>query len=108
MSTLIKEREITDETFLADVYKITKTQKARTALIKNKTRQIIDEKMHTNPGYYERMKERLENLIREERSRRKENADYFNNYKEVYQELAETDKEIQKLGDTETWTYKYL
>ena len=105
ISTLIKEREVTDETFLADVFKITKTQKARTALVKNKARQIIDEKMHTNPAYYEKMKERLENLIREEKLRRKDTAEYFNNYKEVYQELAETDKEIQKLGLTNTFEH---
>jgi type I restriction enzyme R subunit len=105
ISTLIKEREITDETFLADVYKVAKTQKARTALVKNKARQIIDEKMHTNPAYYERMKERLENLIRDESLRRKENANYFNNYKEFLLELVETEKEIKKLGFKNTFEH---
>ena len=44
---------------------------------KNKARQIITEKAHLNPAYYEKMKERLENLINEEKEERKEDADYL-------------------------------
>ena len=59
ISTLIEQREVTDETFLSDVLKETKNKKARTALVKNKVRQIIEEKAHLNPVYYEKMRERL-------------------------------------------------
>jgi len=90
-------REITDDTFLSDVAKF-KSEKAKTALIKNKARLIIAEKAHLNPAYYERMKERLEKLIREEKEERKEDADYFNRYKEFLQELYEQEQERKKLG----------
>jgi len=97
ISKIMDVREITDDTFLSDVAKF-KSEKAKTALIKNKARLIIAEKAHLNPAYYERMKERLEKLIREEREERKEDADYFNRYKEFLQELWEQEKERKKLG----------
>src|SRR5678809_181845 len=64
VSKLMDVREVTDETFLSEVAKLTNNKKARTALIKNKASQIISEKSHLNPAYYEKMKERLDNLIR--------------------------------------------
>ncbi|MFN2435408.1 MAG: hypothetical protein ABR515_08560, partial [Nitrososphaeraceae archaeon] len=73
---MIEQREVTDETFLSDVLKETRNKKARTALVKNKVRQIIEEKAHLNPVYYEKMRERLEAIIREEREERSEDADY--------------------------------
>jgi type I restriction enzyme R subunit len=91
-------REITDSTFLSDAVNLTKSEKARTALVKNKARQIITEKAHLNPAYYEKMKERLENLINEEKEERKEDADYFNSYKKILEELLEQEKERAKLG----------
>ena len=96
ISKLMDVREITDETFLSDVAKL-KSEKARTAFVKNKVRQIIAEKAYQNPAYYEKMKERLENLIREEKEDRKEDADYFNNYKEILEELYGQEKERKKL-----------
>jgi type I restriction enzyme, R subunit len=67
ISKIMDVREITDSTFLSDAVKLTKSEKARTALLKNKARQIITEKAHLNPVYYEKMKERLENLTSEEK-----------------------------------------
>lgn len=97
ISRIMDVREITDDTFLSDVAKF-KSEKAKTALIKNKARLIIAEKAHLNPVYYERMKERLEKLIREEKEERKEDADYFNSYKELLKELYEQEEERKKLG----------
>jgi hypothetical protein len=91
-------REIRDATFLSDAVKLAKSGKARTALVKNKARQIITEKTHLNPAYYEKMKERFENLIRKEKEERKEDADYFNSYKKILEELLEQEKERAKLG----------
>jgi DNA gyrase/topoisomerase IV subunit B len=72
-------REVTDETFLSDIAKITNNnKKAQTVLIRNKAAQIISIKSH-NPVYYEKMKERLGNLIREQKEKRVEDADYLNN-----------------------------
>jgi hypothetical protein len=44
------------------------------------------------------MRERLYNLIREEEEVRKEEADYFNGYKKILQELLEEENERRKLG----------
>src|SRR5215211_3150743 len=98
VSKIMDVREITDSTFLSDAIKLTKNEKARTALVKNKARQIITEKAHLNPAYYEKMKERLENLINDEKEERKEDADYFNSYKKILEELLEQEKERAKLG----------
>ena len=96
ISTLIEQREVTDKTFLSDVLKETKNKKARTALVKNKVRQIIEEKAHLNPVYYEKMKERLEAIIREEREERREDADYFNRYEEILEDLYAQEEEREK------------
>jgi type I restriction enzyme, R subunit len=104
ISKLMDVREITDKTFLSDVSKL-KNEKARTALVKNKARQIIAEKSYQNPAYYEKMKERLENLIREEKEERKEDADYFNKYKDILEELYGQDKEREKLGFTNIFEF---
>jgi type I restriction enzyme R subunit len=96
VSELIKSREITDENFLIDIIKF-KSEKARTALVKNRAKLVIKELASHNPVYYERLRERLEKIIREEEQRRKENANYFNSYKEVLQQALEEDKERKKL-----------
>jgi len=97
VSKIMDVREINDQTFLSDVARF-KSDKAKTALIKNKARLIIAEKAHLNPVFYERMKERLEKLIREEIEERKEDAYYFNSYKKLLKELNEQEEERKKLG----------
>lgn len=104
ISQLMDVREITDETFLSDVAKL-KNEKARTALVKNKARQIISEKAYQNPAYYEKIKERLEKLIREEKEGRREDAYYFNGYKQVLEELYGQEKERKKLGFTNNFEF---
>jgi len=105
ISTLIEQREVTDETFLSDVIKETKNKKARTALVKNKVRQIIEEKAHLNPVYYEKMKERLEAIIREEREERREDAYYFNSYESILKDLYGQEEERKKLGFTNAFEF---
>src|SRR3954451_20331450 len=85
ISQLMDIREETDEPFLSDISKITKDKKAQTALERNKAAQIISVKAHQNPVYYEKMKERLDNLIREQKEKRTEEAEYFNSYKKILQ-----------------------
>ena len=70
---------------------------ARTALIKNKARQIIRELAHANPVYYEKLRERLERIIEEEKKRRKKNADYFNQIATIYKEALNSE-ERKNLG----------
>ncbi|MDN5845706.1 MAG: HsdR family type I site-specific deoxyribonuclease, partial [Candidatus Nitrosocosmicus sp.] len=99
IAKLMEVREVTDETFLSDIAKLTKNnKKTQTALINNKATQIIATKAHQNPAYYEKMKERLDNLIMEEKEERKEEADYFNDYKKILEELLNEEKERRKLG----------
>jgi type I restriction enzyme, R subunit len=77
-----------------------KSERARKALIKNKARQIIREFAPNNPVYYEKLRERLEKIIKDEEERRKENANYFNThgYTQIYQEALNQDIEHKKLG----------
>ena len=42
--------------------------------IKNKARQVIEESAPYNPAYYEKLREKLERLIKEEEERRRTNA----------------------------------
>ena len=106
ISELIEIREVTDQTFLTDIVKLTHNdKKAQTALIKNKVKQIISTKAHQNPVYYEKMKERLDNLIREEKEKRQEQAEYFNSYKKILQELLDEENERKKLGLSNTFEF---
>ncbi|MFZ1077984.1 MAG: type I restriction endonuclease subunit R [Nitrosotalea sp.] len=97
ISELMDPREITYDNFIAYAKKF-KSDRARTALIKNKARQIIRELAPNNPAYYERLRERLEKIITEEEIRRKESADYFNKYLEIYESALNEKKEREKLG----------
>jgi len=105
ISTLIEQIEVTDKTFLSEVLKETKNKKARTALVKNKVRQIIEEKAHLNPVYYEKMEGKTEAIIREEREERKEDADYFNRYEDILMDLYGQEEERKKLGFTNAFEF---
>ena len=91
------QREVTYKRFLDYAAKF-KTERARTALIKNKARQIIKELAPTNPVYYEKLRERLEKIIEEEEQRRKDDASYFNKLAKLYNEALNSDEERKKLG----------
>jgi type I restriction enzyme R subunit len=97
ISELMNPREVTYNNFLGYAVKF-KSQKARTALIKNKARQIIDELAPTNPAYYEKLREILERIIKEEEGRRIQDASYFDKIKEVYNNALNAEKERQRLG----------
>ena len=97
ISELMNPREITYDNFLSYISKF-KSERARTALVKNKAKQVIRELAPNNPVYYEKLRERLEKLIQEELERRRKDADYFNNYKKILQEALEEEKERKKLG----------
>jgi type I restriction enzyme R subunit len=97
IAELMNPREVTYDNFLGYAAKF-KTERARTALVKNKARQIIKEFAPTNPVYYEKLRERLEKIIEEEESRRIQDASYFNKIKEIYNEALNAEKERQKLG----------
>lgn len=97
IAELMNPREVTYKRFLDYAAKF-KTERARTALVKNKARQIIKELAPTNPVYYEKLRERLEKLIEEEEQRRKDDASYFNKLARLYNEALNSDEERKKLG----------
>lgn len=101
---LIPEKEITSANFLKYVLSKYKTEKARTALIKNRTRQVISELAHHNPVFFEKLRERLEKLIQQEERRRNMEAQdfdekaYFDKLKEIYEQAISEERELKKLG----------
>jgi type I restriction enzyme R subunit len=97
IAELMNPREVTYDNFLRYAAKF-KSERARTALVKNKARQIIKEFAPTNPIYYEKLRERLEKIIEEEESRRKQDANYFNKLKEIYNEALNAEKKRKELG----------
>lgn len=94
---LMDLREVTYDNFLSYASKF-KSDRARTALVKNKARQIIRELAPTNPVYYEKLRERLERIIEQEEKRRKDSADYFNQYASLYNEALAEEEQRKKLG----------
>jgi type I restriction enzyme R subunit len=105
ISELMNPLEITYENFIAFVKKKVKSDRARTALIKNKAIMVIDEFKANNPVYYEKLRERLEKIIQDEYERRKKNADYFTKpeqYEEIYNQAIHEEQERKKVfGDYE-------
>jgi type I restriction enzyme, R subunit len=97
IAELMNPKEVTYDNFLGYAAKF-KSERARTALIKNKARQIIKELAPTNPVYYEKLRERLEKIIEQEEKRRKEDASYFNIIAQVYKEALDTEEQRKKLG----------
>lgn len=101
---LIPEKEITSANFLKYVLSKYKTEKARTALIKNKTRQVISELAPHNPVFFEKLRERLEKIIQQEERRRNMEAQdfdekaYFDKLKEIYEQAISEERELKKLG----------
>ncbi len=104
---LINPMEITYENFLAFVDKF-KSNRARTALVKNKAIQVIQELKTNNPAYYEKLWERLQRIIEEEKLRRKEDADYFGKYKELYESAIHEERERKKVfGDYDAHPFEF-
>jgi type I restriction enzyme, R subunit len=105
IAELMNPREVTYDNFLGYATKF-KSERARTALVKNKARQIIKEFAPTNPVYYEKLRERLEKIIEGEESRRIQDARYFNKIgktysdklTEIYNEALNTEKKRKELG----------
>ena len=102
VSELIKPIIITDENFLAYVSKFN-SSRARTALIKNKAQQVIQENYSHNPVYYEKLWVMLMRIIDEEKQRRKINATFFdpeieNKIREIYQKALAIKEEGKTLG----------
>jgi len=102
ISDLVKPIEITYDNFLVFVNKF-KSPRARTALVKNKAIQVIQNLSENNPAYYEKLWERIKKIIQDEENRRKKNANFFDpenfeKYQEIYEEAVNIEKERMRLG----------
>lgn len=98
ISELMNPREITYENFLAFASK-PKDKNARTALVKSKAMQVIRELSPNNPAYYEKLWQRLDKIIKDEKERRVENANYFEFYSQIYNEaISGRQKRQEELG----------
>lgn len=104
ISELMNPREITYDNFLSYAAKF-RDERAKTALIRNKARQVIEEFAADNPAYYEKLRERLEKIIQDEEQRRRENANFFDRYKEILQDALNEKQEREKLGFTSKFEF---
>lgn len=111
VSELVNPMEITYENFLAYVKGKFKSPRAKTALIKNKTIQVIEEYKSNNPVYYEKLRERLEKIIQEEEQRRRKDSTYFTapeKYEEIYNEAIHEEEERKKVfGDYQATPFEF-
>jgi len=97
---LVTPIEITYDNFLAYLGK-EKSPRARTAMIKTKAMQVIQENYEQNPAYYEKLWQILQKIIAEEEARRKKNAAFIDlegKYKDVYEKALQEHEERKKLG----------
>lgn len=111
ISELVNPMEITYENFLAYVKGKFKSPRAKTALIKNKTIQVIEEFKSNNPVYYEKLYERLQKIIQEEEQRRRKDSTYFTDpskYEEIYNEAIHEEEERKKVfGDYQATPFEF-
>ena len=111
ISELVNPMEITYENFLAYVKGKFKSPRAKTALIKNKTIQVIEEFKSNNPVYYEKLYERLQKIIQEEEQRRRKDSTYFTapeKYEEIYNEAIHEEEERKKVfGDYQATPFEF-
>lgn len=89
-------KEITYENFLSFIKKFKGENKVKAALIKKRITLVIPEMSPDNPAFYQKLKERLEKLIQDERERRIDAAQYFEELTEIYGDALDGTKKLQK------------
>jgi uncharacterized protein YktA (UPF0223 family) len=95
-----EEREISAENFLKVLDK-TKSTRARTAILKNKAQQVIEENKSHDPIYYEKLWQLLQRLILEEENRIKTETsalEFEQEVKAIYTKATTREEERKKLG----------
>ena len=104
ISELLEPREITYANFGAFIKKYNK--QAQAALLKKKVTTVILENSGRNPGFYEKISKRLEELIQSEKERRLENAAAV----EMYQKLLDDavtgpEKRMKEVGISDEYEF---
>jgi len=95
--TEFESKQITYENFLAHASKL--KPDARNAVARSNIGRAIDRLYPTNPGYYGKLRERLERIIAEEKERQIDSAAYFAKYTQLYQDVQDgTTKRQEETG----------
>ena len=81
-------------------------KKAQAALLKNKVTTVILENQSRNPGFYEKLSERLKELIEGEKERRIENAAAVVMYQKLLDEaVTGPEKRMKEVGITDEYEF---
>ena len=104
ISELLEPREITYANFGAFIKKHSKN--AQAALLKNKVTTVILENQSRNPGFYEKLSDRLKELIEGEKERRIENAAAVVMYQKLLDEaVTGPEKRMKEVGITDEYEF---
>ena len=109
ISNLVDPVELNAENLLASLND--SSDRAKSAVIKERARLVIKELSLRNPAFYEGLLERLQRLIDEEEERRKTNAGYFIHpdlFQPIYEEALSEEKEQKKVfGDYDANSFEF-
>ena len=96
VTEIMPTREITYDNFLSFIKKFKGDNKAKAALVKKRATLVIREMSPDNPAFYQKLKERLEELIQDEKVRRIDAAQYFEGLNEIFEEALSGPEKLQK------------
>jgi len=96
ITEITPSKEITYENFLAFIKKFKGDDKVKAAIVKKRITLVIPEMSPDNPAFYQQLTERLEKLIQDEKERRIDAAQYFEELTDIYGEALEGTKKLQK------------
>ncbi|ABX12504.1 type I restriction endonuclease subunit R [Nitrosopumilus maritimus] len=96
ISEISGSKEITYDNFLGFIAKFKGDNRAKAALIKKRATLVIREMSPDNPAFYQKLKERLEKLIQDEKERRVDDAQYFEGIRDIFEEALSGPEKLQK------------
>ena len=104
ISELLEPREINDANFGSYIKKHNKN--AQAALIKQRTTTVILENSSKNPGFYEKLSKRLEELIQEQKSDRLTNAAFVEMCQKILDEaVSGAEKRMKEVGISDEFQF---
>jgi len=104
ISELLEPREITYANFGAFIKKHNKN--AQAALLKKKVTTVILENTGRNPGFYQKLSKRLEELIEDEKERRIDNAAFVEMCQKLLdQAVSGVKKRMEEVGITDEYEF---
>jgi len=104
ISELIEPTEITYANFGAFIKKLNKN--AQAALLQKKVTTVILENAGRNPGFYQKLSKRLEELIQDEKERRIDNAAFVEMCQKLLdQAVSGVEKRMKEVGITDEYEF---